>query len=186
MNAMDATNLVSERRAAKTEAYCHTCGSRLQSTGAASRGLTTCPECGVFSRLLRAMGRGDLPFLLADAVLPDLKVEHKTGAIFQMVENLAACGGLAEAHVEEVAATLIRREAASSTGIGGGIAIPHAKHPAVAREVGTIARCRHGIEFDSIDGEPVYSLILLLSPVDHHAEHVQALAKVARILRTVG
>jgi len=139
----------------------------------------------VFSRLLRAMGRGDLPFLLADAVLPDLNVEYRTDAIFQMVENLAACGGFAEAHIEEVAATLIRREAASSTGVGGGIAIPHANHPAVAREIGTIARCRHGIEFDSIDHEPVNLLILLLSPVDRHAEHVQALAKVARVLRAV-
>lgn len=185
MNSMDATNLVSDRRVAKTEAYCHTCGGRLQSTSILNDGPAACPECGVFSRMLRAIALGDLPFLVADAVLPDLKAKQKTEAILQMVENLAACGGIAEADIDQIAETLLQREALSSTGIGQGIAIPHAKHPAVAREIGTIAWCRDGLDFDSIDGEPVYLLILLVSPIDHHAEHIQALSDVARMLRAV-
>lgn len=183
MNSMDAASLVSDHREAKTNAYCHTCGGRLQSVSILNDGPAACPECGVFSRVLRAIARGDLPFLVADAVLPDLKADHKSDAILQMVENLAACGGLPEADIGEVASTLVRREELSSTGIGHGIAIPHARHAAVSREVGTIAWCRDGLEFDSIDGEPVHLLILLLAPIDRHTEHVQTLAKIARILR---
>lgn len=185
MNSMDAADLVCDPGVAKTQPYCHTCGGSLQSIAISTEGPAACPECGVFSRLLRAIVGGDLPFFIADAVLPDLKVEDKRDAIVQIVENLAVCGELAEADIDDVAATLIQREAVASTGIGRGIAIPHARHPAVSREVGTLAWCRDGLDFDSIDQEPVYLLVLLLSPIDRHAEHTQALAKIARTLRTI-
>ena len=127
--------------------YCHTCGNRLRTNKLSEDGPAFCPECGVLSRLLRAMGRGELRFLEADAVLPDVKAIHKSDAIREIVESLVHCGSLAEADVDCIVDTLLRREEVGSTGIGEGVALPHTRHPAICRELGTIAWSARGIDF---------------------------------------
>src|SRR5204862_8292940 len=73
-----------------------------------------------------------------------------------------------------------------STGIGRGIAIPHTKHPSVDRRTGTVALSQGGVAFDSIDGEPVYVFVLLLSPQDRPGDHLRALENVVRTMRDDG
>ena len=70
-----------------------------------------------------------------------------------------------------------------STGIGRGVAVPHTKHPSVDRLVGTVAVSRKGIEFESLDGEPVQLFFLLVSPPDRPGDHLRALENISRQLR---
>ncbi len=78
------------------------------------------------------------------------------------------------------------REAKGTTGIGGGVAIPHAKHASVQHLVAALGTSREGIEFDATDGEPVTVVFLLLAPVDDPGPHVRALAEIARLIQTPG
>lgn len=183
MNDLNIAIHEADRETMDTEQYCQTCGDRLNTSNLSNDGPAGCPECGVLSRLLRAMGLGELPFLEADAVLPDLKASHKGDAIREIVESLVDSGTLPEIEVDSIVATLLRREELGSTGIGEGVALPHTKHPAVTREVGTIAWSASGIDFGSIDGQLVHLIVVLLSPVDHPSDHIRALAKVAGFIR---
>jgi mannitol/fructose-specific phosphotransferase system IIA component (Ntr-type) len=70
---------------------------------------------------------------------------------------------------------LIRREQNGSTGFGKGVAVPHVKHPRVSRMVGTIGRSVQGIDFAALDHQPVYSVVLLLSPENQPQQHLQAM-----------
>jgi len=78
------------------------------------------------------------------------------------------------------------REAKGTTGIGGGVAIPHGKHEAVSSLVAALGTSPDGIEFDAVDGEPVHVVFLLLAPVDDPGPHVRALAEIARLVQTPG
>jgi len=183
MSHLDLAIRTTEQDIADTENYCHTCGNRLQTNTLSDDGPAACPECGVLSRLLRAIARGELPFLDSDAVLPDLKAIHKSDALREIVESLAHSGTIAEGDIDSIVDTLLRREELGSTGIGEGVALPHTKHPAVRREVGTIAWSATGVDFDSLDGKPVHLMVVLLSPIDQPSDHIRALAKVAAFLR---
>ena len=76
----------------------------------------------------------------------------------------------------EVLAAILKREELASTGIGGGVAVPHARHPGVAAAVGAIAHFKSGVDFESLDGEPVNVICLLVSPADRPDEYLQLLA----------
>jgi PTS system fructose-specific IIA component/PTS system nitrogen regulatory IIA component len=77
----------------------------------------------------------------------------------------------------------MKREDLGSTGIGRGVAVPHTKHPSVSRLVGTVAVSPKGIEFESLDGEPVQLFFLLVSPPDRPGDHLRALENISRQLR---
>ena len=70
-----------------------------------------------------------------------------------------------------------------STGIGKGVAVPHTKHPSVEKLVATVALVKEGVDFASLDGEPVYILFLLVSPPDRPGDHLRALENISRHLR---
>ena len=80
---------------------------------------------------------------------------------------------------------LLERERLGSTGIGGGIAIPHGRMAGLSKPVGMFARLAHGVDFDSIDERPVDTVFLLLAPEGAGADHLKALARIARLLRDV-
>ena len=86
--------------------------------------------------------------------------------------------------VELISSALLKREELGSTGTGGGIAIPHARIPGLNKPFGTLVRLRQPIDFDAIDDQPVDLLFLLLLPVTSNKEQLNALASVARILRS--
>lgn len=118
--------------------------------------------------------------LLPDAVLPALKVNGKKQILQELSAKAAELTGLDEREIFE---TLLQRERLGSTGVGNGIAIPHGKLTTINRLMGIFARLERPIDFDALDGEPVDLVFLLLAPESAGADHLKALARVARVLR---
>jgi len=114
-------------------------------------------------------------FIVKDAIVSDLKATDRDGAIRELVTSLAGAGALPQDAIDEVVAALIKREQNGSTGFGKGVAVPHVKHPKVSRMSGTIGRSGAGIDFAALDHQPVYSVVLLLSPENQPQQHLQAM-----------
>lgn len=115
-----------------------------------------------------------------NAVIPALKVNGKKQAIQEIAARAAELSGLSERTIFE---SLLQREKLGSTGIGHGIAIPHGKLPKLDRLFGLFARLERPIDFESLDGQQVDLIFLLLAPEGAGADHLKALARVARLLR---
>ena len=122
-------------------------------------------------------------FVVREAIVPALTATSKESAIREIVESLRATGYVGADVAEDVVRAILKREQLGSTGIGRGIAIPHAKHASVDRLTGTVALSQSGVAFDSIDGEPVYVYVLLISPQDRPGDHLRALENVVRAMR---
>jgi nitrogen PTS system EIIA component len=114
------------------------------------------------------------------AVVPALRVNNKKQALQDLANRAAAMSGRSEREVLEV---LTQRERLGSTGIGNGIAIPHGKLASLDRLFGMFARLERPIDFEALDGQPVDLMFLLLAPEAAGADHLKALARVARLLR---
>ena len=114
-------------------------------------------------------------FIVSPAIVHDLKATDRDAAIRELVESLAKAGTLPESAVDEVVAALIKREQNGSTGFGKGVAVPHSKHPKVKQMAGTIGRSASGLDFAALDHQPVYSIVLLLSPENQPQQHLQAM-----------
>lgn len=114
------------------------------------------------------------------SIIPALRATTRKQAIQELADRAAAETGLEAA---AIFGTVLQRERLGSTGVGGGIAIPHGKLPGLDRVVGVFARLERPIEFGAPDGEPVDLLFMLLAPEGAGADHLKALARVARILR---
>ncbi|MBI4353444.1 MAG: PTS sugar transporter subunit IIA [Candidatus Omnitrophica bacterium] len=120
-------------------------------------------------------------FLNEKAVLANLKATTKEGVIRELVDLLAKVEGIK--NKEELVRVLLNREALGSTGIGQGVGIPHGKTNVVKELVGTFGICHQGVNFDALDGEPVYIFFLLVAPEDSAGPHLKALARISRILK---
>ncbi len=120
-----------------------------------------------------------LDFLVADAIIDDLLASDRESAIAEIVDSLVKTAAVSRRDAKDVTRALLKREELGSTGVGRGIAVPHAKHKSAKRIVGTLARSQKGIDFDSLDGGPVHIFFLLLSPPDSTLEHVQALERIS-------
>jgi len=118
--------------------------------------------------------------LKPDAILASLHAQSKK-QVLQEVAGTAA--RLTELPEREIFDTLLQRERLGSTGVGQGVAIPHGKLKTLDRLVGVFARLARPVEFDSLDDQPVDLIFLLLAPESAGADHLKALAKIARILR---
>jgi PTS system nitrogen regulatory IIA component len=115
-----------------------------------------------------------------NAVWPQLRVNSKKQALQELAERAAQLTGRPEREIFE---TLLQRERLGSTGVGNGIAIPHGKMAKMDRLFGLFARLDRPIDFEALDGEPVDLIFLLLAPETAGADHLKALARVARLLR---
>jgi PTS system nitrogen regulatory IIA component len=115
-----------------------------------------------------------------NAILPALKVNNKKQALQEIAARAAVLTGQNERAIFE---TLMQREKLGSTAVGNGIAIPHGKMPHLARLFGLFARLDRAIDFEALDGQPVDLIFLLLAPEGAGADHLKALARVARLLR---
>ena len=115
-----------------------------------------------------------------DGVVPALKVNSKKQALQELATRAAAITGLPE---REIFDTLLQRERLGSTGVGHGIAIPHGKLIALDRLVGLFARLDRPIDYEAIDDQPVDLMFVLLAPEGAGADHLKALARIARQLR---
>jgi PTS system nitrogen regulatory IIA component len=124
-----------------------------------------------------------LDFLTPEAIAPSLKAVSKKQALHDLASQASRLVGRDE---REIFDTLLQRERLGSTGIGEGIAIPHGKLPKLAGLFGMFARLERPIDFEALDGEPVDMLFLLLAPEGAGADHLKALARIARMLREPG
>lgn len=109
-----------------------------------------------------------------------LEGTDKESAITELVDLLNAGKLLTDKN--DVLQAVLSRESTRSTGIGSGIAIPHGKCNGVKDLVMAIGISRQGIDFQSIDGKPVYIIVLLVSPIDRTGPHIQALARISRLM----
>ena len=116
-------------------------------------------------------------------ILDDVKAVEKEEVINEMVQALVKAGRIEEANVKKVVKALMDREELGSTGIGAGVAVPHAKHDSVTDLVGAFGRSKRGIAFEALDGEPVHVLFLLLSSKSASGAHLEALAYISRLVR---
>jgi PTS system nitrogen regulatory IIA component len=116
----------------------------------------------------------------SDAIIPALKTNSKKQVLQELAARAATLTGQNERAIYE---TLSEREKLGSTGVGGGIAIPHGKMPKIGRMVGVFARLERPVDFEALDGQPVDLVFLLLAPEEAGADHLKALARVARLLR---
>ncbi|KAB1075708.1 PTS IIA-like nitrogen regulatory protein PtsN [Methylobacterium planeticum] len=125
-----------------------------------------------------------LEFLDPNSVVPSLRARAKKQVLQEL--SAQAVRQLPALDEREVFETLLQRERLGSTGIGDGVAIPHGKLPGLDRLFGLVARLERPVDFESLDGQPVDIAFLLLAPEGAGADHLKALAQVARILREPG
>jgi PTS system nitrogen regulatory IIA component len=118
--------------------------------------------------------------LTPDAIIPALKVNSKKQVLQELAAKAAELTGQNERTVLEV---LMQREKLGSTAVGGGIAIPHGKLPKLESMFGLFARLARPVDFEALDAQPVDLIFLLLAPESAGADHLKALARVARLLR---
>ena len=136
-------------------------------------------------------------FLVRDAIIPNLAATGegvnpddaaavtrvKTDVIREMVTALHAAGHFQQADIDDIVREVLRREQLGTTGIGRNIAIPHSRHQAADHLIGTLALSEKGLPFASLDKEPVYVFVLLVSPRDRPGDHLRALEAVVRTMR---
>ena len=115
------------------------------------------------------------------AIVPSLRVSSKKQALHELAVRAALLCGRNDREIFDV---LMQRERLGSTGIGNGIAIPHGKLPKLERLFGLFARLDRPIDFEALDAQPVDLIFLLLAPEPAGADHLKALARVARLMRT--
>jgi fructose-specific phosphotransferase system IIA component len=122
-------------------------------------------------------------FICKDAIRTQTEADEKQQVIRAMAQALVDAGKIRQEDFESIVAAILKREELGSTGIGRGVAVPHTKHPAVDKLVGTVAISEEGVDFDSLDGEKVHLLFLLISPPDRPGDHLRALENISRQLR---
>jgi PTS system nitrogen regulatory IIA component len=115
-----------------------------------------------------------------NAIIPALKVNGKKQALQEIAAKAATLTGESEKAILEI---LLQREKLGSTGVGNGVAIPHGKLAKLGQVFGLFARLERPVDFEALDGQPVDLIFLLLAPEGAGADHLKALARVARLLR---
>src|ERR1700759_2321811 len=115
-----------------------------------------------------------------NAIIPALKVNGKKQALQEIAAKAAELTGQNDRAILEI---LLQREKLGSTGVGNGVAIPHGKLAKLDGVFGLFARLERPVDFEALDGQPVDLIFLLLAPEGAGADHLKALARVARLLR---
>jgi mannitol/fructose-specific phosphotransferase system IIA component (Ntr-type) len=122
-------------------------------------------------------------FVCFEALIPQLQATNRDDAITELVSALQKAGAFSGPKSNEITKAVIKREKEASTGMGKGIALPHVKHPAVKKIIATVGKSSTGIDFSSLDKQPVYSVILIISPVDNPDTHLQAMENIFKHLQ---
>ncbi len=122
-------------------------------------------------------------FVCFKATVPELQAPDRNGVIAELISSLDKTGRLGKGKSKEIARAMIKREKEASTGMGKGVAVPHVKHKTVKDVVAAIGLSSVGIDFSALDKQPVYSVILLISPADEPDKHLQAMENIFRHLQ---
>lgn len=120
--------------------------------------------------------------LTVDRILPEMQSTERWSAIVELIDLLVSRDQIKPADRDTVLAALRAREETMSTGIGFGIAIPHASSDRVSQVVAAFGRSSKGIEFDSLDNQPVKFIVLFVVPKDQFQTHLRTLAAIAKFL----
>ncbi len=118
--------------------------------------------------------------VVIDALRAQLQATTRDEAIAELVKALAQAGALASGDIDAIVQAVLARESQATTGMGKGIAMPHAKLKGLKSPIATIGGVAEGLDFSSLDSQPVYSVILLLSSPDDPDEHLQAMETIFR------
>ena len=121
-----------------------------------------------------------LDVLKKEAVLDDLKSQDKKGVIEELVAPLVR---IANVNQEELVDVLMAREKLGSTGIGGGIGIPHGKLKSLDSLFLSFGLSRKGVDFESMDGKPTHIFFLLITPENSTGIHLKLLAQISKLLK---
>jgi PTS system nitrogen regulatory IIA component len=121
-----------------------------------------------------------LDVLSRDAICADLKAHDKKGVLEELATPVAEAAGV---NRDELVRVLMDRERLGSTGIGGGIGIPHGKLKTLQTLALGFGLSRAGVDFESMDGKPTHIFFLLLTPENSTGLHLKVLARISRILK---
>lgn len=121
-----------------------------------------------------------LDILSPECIKAPLAARDKKGVIDELVDLLAAAGRVADA--KGLKDAVWTREQTRTTGIGHGLAIPHGKCAGMTTLAMAIGKPAHPMDFEAIDGQPVKLVVLLASPLDRTSDHIQALARISRLM----
>lgn len=119
--------------------------------------------------------------LRPDAIAIDLAAANKKEALLELVDLVDKAYGTSDKKI--IVKILTDRENLGSTGIGQGLAIPHGKTDQVDKLIAAMGISKKGVNFEALDGEPVYIFFMLLAPKDSAGPHLKALARISRLLR---
>jgi len=119
-----------------------------------------------------------LDFILPDALIPELKSTVRDEVIAELVDAAVEAKGVPKTLRDTLVKEIIGREKHGSTGFGKGVAVPHVKHEKIKKMVAAIGVSQKGVDFNALDKEPVFSVVLLLSPVDQPDQHLQAMENI--------
>ncbi len=120
--------------------------------------------------------------LSSEQIIPEMKATERWPAIVELIDLLVSLGRIDPASRESILASLKQREETMSTGIGFGIAIPHASSENVSEVVAAFGRSSQGIEFDALDNAPVKFVVLFIVPKNQFQTHLRTLASIAKFL----
>jgi mannitol/fructose-specific phosphotransferase system IIA component (Ntr-type) len=120
--------------------------------------------------------------LTSEQIIPEMKATERWPAIVELIDLLVGQKKIDPANRDSILASLKQREETMSTGIGFGIAIPHASSEAVADVVAAFGRSSQGIEFDALDNAPVKFVVLFVVPKNQFQTHLRTLASIAKFL----
>lgn len=116
-----------------------------------------------------------LEIISPGAIVARLEGSTRDDVIRELIDALIRSGAASPTIRAELIARVLERERKGSTGFGRGVAVPHVKHPSVTRMSAAIGLAPRGVDFNSLDKQPVYSVFLLLSPEDRPEQHLQAM-----------
>jgi len=122
-------------------------------------------------------------FIPRKAILPSLKARDKRGAIHELVQAARKANEGEKFVVVDIVDAIVAREKIGTTGVGGGVGIPHAKLDGIKGLVGGFGRSEAGIEFNAVDGAQVHLLFLILSPPSKGEAYQKALQKIIQALK---
>jgi PTS system nitrogen regulatory IIA component len=122
-----------------------------------------------------------MDFLSQDTIIVDLKATDKKLAIIELVDTLEIAKKIKK--TDEIINIILEREKLGSTGIGQGVAIPHGKTDVIEEQIGVLGISRKGIEFNSLDGELVHIIFLLIGPLEVAGQHLKALSRISRLFK---
>jgi mannitol/fructose-specific phosphotransferase system IIA component (Ntr-type) len=122
-------------------------------------------------------------YVCREAICTDLQVEDRDEAIRVLLEKFVDGGALAAGELDEVFGALIKRELLGSTAIGNGVAVPHARMDGLSGIAVGFAQCPQGVEFNALDGAPVYEVFLVIASREHNDEYITVMERITRLVQ---